>query len=101
MAKLDIRPNCECCNKDLSPSDEAYICSYECTFCRECTLGILAKYCPNCLGDLQRRPTRPYAGPVGGLRKHPVSKERVIKNGGCVATPDPSRSGEIWNEQNK
>jgi uncharacterized protein len=87
MARLDIRPNCECCDRDLGPADEAYICTYECTFCRDCTHDVLAGNCPNCLGDLQRRPTRPEAGPAGGLKKHPASKERVVKKNGCVA-PD-------------
>ena len=30
---LELRPNCEWCDKDLAPdSDEARICSYECTY---------------------------------------------------------------------
>ena len=30
---LELRPNCECCDKDLPPdSREAFICSFECTF---------------------------------------------------------------------
>jgi hypothetical protein len=34
---LALRPNCECCNRDLPPeSDGALICSFECTFCRGC-----------------------------------------------------------------
>jgi len=40
---LELRPNCECCSKDLTPeSPDAVICSFECTFCRDCaetTLG--------------------------------------------------------------
>jgi hypothetical protein len=35
---LELRPNCECCNKDLPPeAADAMICSFECTFCRDCT----------------------------------------------------------------
>jgi wyosine [tRNA(Phe)-imidazoG37] synthetase (radical SAM superfamily) len=34
---LELRPNCECCGKDLPPeTPDAAICSFECTFCREC-----------------------------------------------------------------
>ena len=34
---LQLRPNCECCNADLAgDSDDAYICSFECTFCTRC-----------------------------------------------------------------
>ncbi|WP_429299022.1 DUF1272 domain-containing protein [Paraburkholderia sp. GAS199] len=93
---LELRPNCECCDTDLGPADEAYICSYECTFCPSCTRGILKGYCPNCLGDLQKRPIRPSGGPVGGLSKHPASKNRVTKKEGCVSTPDPTRANETW-----
>lgn len=93
---LDLRPNCECCDKDLSPAAEAFICTYECTFCRECKEGILGGTCPNCLGNLERRPIRPVAGPVGGLTKHPPSRERVLKKAGCPATPDPYAAAEIW-----
>ncbi len=46
---LALRPNCECCDKDLSPeSTDAFICSFECTFCRECTELTLKHVCPNC-----------------------------------------------------
>ncbi|MEX0959431.1 MAG: DUF1272 domain-containing protein [Burkholderiales bacterium] len=56
---LELRPNCECCDRDLAPeSREAMICSYECTFC---TQGVLLGICPNCGGELVRRPIRPAA----------------------------------------
>ena len=96
MAILDLRPNCECCDKDLGPVAEAFICTYECTFCPECKQGILAGTCPNCLGNLERRPIRPAAGPAGGLKKHPPSEKRILKNAVCTTTPDPGRSGEVW-----
>jgi hypothetical protein len=84
MAILDLRPNCECCDKDLPPAAEAYICTYECTFCPDCTREKLAGVCPNCLGNLVVRPIRPLAGPVGGLGKHPASKERKTRSTPCV-----------------
>ena len=96
MATLDLRPNCECCDKDLGPFDEAYICTFECTFCPACKRGVLAGTCPNCLGNLERRPIRPEAGPVGGLKDHPASRKRVLKGGGCTATPDPARAADAW-----
>ena len=77
---LQLRPNCECCNKDLPPdSREARICSFECTFCVSCVEGVLAGVCPNCGGELVRRPIRPAAG----LAKYPASTERVYKPAGC------------------
>jgi hypothetical protein len=78
---LQIRPNCECCNKDLAPdSNDAYICSYECTFCNDCTSRVLGGKCPNCGGELLSRPRRPEAM----LKKHPASTERVF-NANCQA----------------
>jgi uncharacterized protein len=56
---LEMRPNCERCAKALPPtSPEARICSYECTFCADCTDTTLNGVCPNCGGELVRRPTR-------------------------------------------
>ena len=86
MAHLDLRPNCECCDRDLPPaSTEAFICSYECTFCRACVEGVLQGVRPNGLGNLERRPIRPATGPAGGLGKHPAQTQRVWKPGGCAA----------------
>ncbi len=52
---LEIRNKCESCERTLEPSDEAYICTFECTFCPECTKE-LNSICPNCSGELVRRP---------------------------------------------
>ena len=80
MATLDLRPNCECCNKDL-PYDapDARICSYECTFCRSCVETVLHGICPNCGGGFVPRPIRPAAR----LVKNPASSTRVFKPEGC------------------
>jgi len=77
---LMLRPNCECCDRDLPPqSDLAMICSFECTFCRECAENVLCGTCPNCGGDLVARPRRSAAL----LAKYPASTERVSKPEGC------------------
>jgi uncharacterized protein len=82
---LELRPNCECCNRDLPPqSTEAMICTYECTFCRSCTDTVLKGRCPNCGGELVRRPIRP----ADKLAKHPASTKRVLKpHPGCSPAP--------------
>ncbi|MFO0938235.1 MAG: DUF1272 domain-containing protein [Gemmataceae bacterium] len=73
---LELRPNCECCDRDLPPeSTEARICSFECTFCETCSRERLAGTCPNCSGELVRRPIRPAAK----LERFPASTKRVIK----------------------
>lgn len=57
---LELRPGCECCDKDLPPdSSHALICSFECTFCRTCAETVLGGKCPNCGGELLARPRRP------------------------------------------
>jgi hypothetical protein len=57
---LELRPNCELCDKDLPPdAPDARICSYECTFCAACVDGVLYDVCPNCGGGFQPRPIRP------------------------------------------
>jgi hypothetical protein len=77
---LELRPNCECCGRDLAPEDgDAWICSFECTFCGPCRGELLNGRCPNCGGDLQRRPGR--AAQL--LASHPASTRRVVKDAGC------------------
>jgi hypothetical protein len=57
---LQLRPNCEYCDKDLPPSAvDARICSYECTFCAVCVETKLFNVCPNCGGGFVPRPIRP------------------------------------------
>jgi hypothetical protein len=78
---LKLKPNCECCNRDLPPeSRDARICSFECTFCAACADGVLQGRCPNCGGELVRRPIRP----AGKLARYPASIERVCKPEGCA-----------------
>ena len=86
---LQLRPNCECCNVDLpGDSGEAFICSFECTFCRDCATNVLRGRCPNCGGELLRRPRRAAAK----LSRHPASVERVVRPGGCA--PRPQAGGD-------
>jgi hypothetical protein len=78
---LELRPNCECCDKDLPPdSTEARMCSFECTFCAACAETVLHGRCPNCGGELVRRPIRPEEK----LAKFPASTSRKVKPQGCV-----------------
>ena len=79
---LEMRPNCECCDKDLPPgSTEAVICTFECTFCTGCAAGRLQGVCPNCGGGFQPRPVRP----AHLLAKYPASTRR-IHNPACGGT---------------
>jgi hypothetical protein len=78
---LQLRPNCECCDRDLLPdATDALICSFECTFCRSCAEGVLAGLCPNCGGELVSRPRRS----ADKLVKFPASVERVFTPRGCA-----------------
>jgi len=78
---LELRPNCECCDRDLPPdSTEAFICSFECTYCRTCADTVLGGRCSTCLGELTARPRRPAAK----LAAYPASDQRVLRPGGCA-----------------
>ncbi|WEX76715.1 DUF1272 domain-containing protein [Sinorhizobium numidicum] len=80
---LSLRPNCECCDRDLPPEcRDAMICTFECTFCADCVESRLGGTCPNCGGELVRRPVRPAAL----LLKYPASTERIVKPEGCART---------------
>jgi len=77
---LELRPNCECCDKDLAPdSMQARICTFECTFCADCAQHRLHGTCPNCGGNLVPRPIRTAAM----LATYPASTRRVLKPEGC------------------
>ena len=77
---LELRPNCECCDRDLPPeARDAVICSFECTFCQACAEGRLGGRCPNCGGELVPRPIRP----ADRLLRYPASTRRVLKPEGC------------------
>lgn len=77
---LDLRPNCECCDRDLpGDSADARICSFECTFCTACAEQVLHGHCPNCGGELLPRPRRPREK----LAANPASTQRVLKPAGC------------------
>jgi hypothetical protein len=79
---LKLKPNCECCDRDLPPeSPAARICSYECTFCADCAANVFGNACPNCGGNLVGRPIRPPAM----LARHPASTERHLRQQPCGA----------------
>jgi hypothetical protein len=78
---LELRPTCEHCNKSLPPaSTEALICTYECTFCRDCA-ELLQNVCPNCGGGFAPRPIRPtHAWKQGlSLSSHPGTQQVTYK----------------------
>ncbi len=54
---LEMREVCEKCGAGLPADSDAYICSYECTFCNTCTKE-MDSVCPNCGGELVARPKR-------------------------------------------
>ncbi|MBA3677246.1 MAG: DUF1272 domain-containing protein [Sphingosinicella sp.] len=77
---LEIRPNCEFCDRDLpADSTEALICTYECTFCATCVDRELRNVCPNCGGGFAPRPIRPATEwrPGLSIAAQPASTKRV------------------------
>ncbi|MGH6892648.1 MAG: DUF1272 domain-containing protein [Dongiaceae bacterium] len=78
---LELRPNCECCDRDLPPeSTEARICTFECTVCASCADTIYHSVCPNCGGNFAPRPIRP----AEKLVKYPAATERHLRPGSCA-----------------
>lgn len=79
---LELRPNCECCDIDLPPeSKETMICTFECTFCKDCVENVLKNICLNCGGNFAMRPIRP----VEKLIKNPASTIRINRSGCAVS----------------
>jgi uncharacterized protein len=54
---LELKSVCEQCGEMLTSGGVAYVCSYECTYCANCAEQ-LNFVCPNCEGELVRRPRR-------------------------------------------
>ena len=100
---LELRPICENCGCDLPPDSlEARICSYECTFCRECVESVLHNVCPNCGGGFVPRPVRPatnwkdnnYLGadpPTAERRFRPVDTETFLPLQRTLESIDPNQ----------
>ena len=79
---LELRPSCEHCGCKLPPdSNDAMICSFECTFCRSCVDGVLENVCPNCGGGFSSRPVRPRNNwkNEAYLGKHPAADKHTHK----------------------
>lgn len=55
-----MKQECETCSAALLEDGEALICSFECTFCLACGAKTDQR-CPNCNGELLRRPRRTLA----------------------------------------
>ncbi len=78
MPHLEMKDRCEKCAQLLEPDGESYICSFECTFCAECAAQ-LNDVCPNCGGELARRPSRMIkTGAPSASRNFPLLTESVV-----------------------
>lgn len=79
---LKLKPSCEHCDCTLpANSTDAMICSFECTFCRDCVEEVLHNVCPNCGGGFVPRPIRPSKEHVEGisLTQYPAVTEKTHK----------------------
>ena len=72
---LEMRRQCETCQKPLEPDGLAFICSYECTFCSTCAEAH-KHVCPNCAGELVLRPRRSATRPARPRGTRPHRRER-------------------------
>lgn len=100
---LELRPTCEHCNRALPPETaEAWICSYECTFCGDCVENVLQNVCPNCGGGFMPRPVRPARNWKDGnylgkdpastkVRHRPVDRDRHAEFAAALRGIPPER----------
>ena len=70
--QLEMKSRCERCGKNLLPTQEAYICSYECTFCASCA-SHANRICSHCGGELVRRPRR-----IGPSSEQGISQPEAV-----------------------
>ena len=78
MPHLEMKSCCERCKAALSAGDITYICSYECTFCAECT-SKMGGVCPNCGGELLRRPVRNLQSRPHSSISTPILKNNILR----------------------
>lgn len=74
---LEMKGACERCQTQLDPQGDAYMCSFECTFCPACARA-LDGICPNCGGELVRRPRRKANSTAGRLSGDPVEAASAV-----------------------
>ena len=101
---LELRPNCEYCDKDLPPSaSDACICTYECTFCSNCVETVLNNVCPNCGGGFVARPIRPKDEHRAGLSlaHQPASNVRVHSEFSLAEISAFSKTLELIKPENR
>jgi len=74
-----MKTSCEACERALPADLEAYICSFECTFCSDCAASTQF-VCPKCGGELLRRPRRktPSGSPDDGPINLPDNRPWLI-----------------------
>ncbi|MFD3592550.1 DUF1272 domain-containing protein [Nocardia sp. NPDC058640] len=72
---LKMKSTCETCTAPLRDDAEVFICSYECTYCSTCSAG--HGVCPNCAGELVRRPRRT-TGVAEIARRAPARLRRKV-----------------------
>ena len=93
---LQLKPKCETCERALPPeSAEAWICSFECTFCAGCVETKHQEGCPNCGGNFERRPIRP----AHLLAKYPPVGNRSL-GGGMHSMNFDATAGEYFEKAN-
>lgn len=74
---LEMKSTCERCQSQLDPQGDAYNCRFECTFCPACAKA-LDGTCPNCGGELVRRPRQKANSMVVRLNGDPLETASTI-----------------------
>ena len=71
---LEMKPACERCQAPLDHATEAFVCSYECTWCPECAAR-MKRVCPNCGTNYYDLERDPIICPSCGVKFKPVEIE--------------------------
>lgn len=70
---MTYREQCQSCGRAVAGGDVVFVCSFDCTFCAACAAPMEGR-CPNCGGELARRPRRgEIPGPLGASERSPDS----------------------------
>ncbi|MFA3899858.1 DUF1272 domain-containing protein [Rhodococcus qingshengii] len=84
---LAMKTLCERCRTCIDNAAAATICSYECTFCVDCSAA-MDNECPNCGGELTARPRRTAQAPA-------IRRGWAGRIGRCLAQRKPSGGLEL------
>ena len=98
---LELRPNCEFCDKDLPPNaTDARICTYECTFCADCVgtklhLSLIHIYAAQKKGKLSLKQILTGSRKPASVKSEKLSADKAAER----SSPEKSSKNEKLDEK--